>query len=70
MEVKIIYNGGYIPTLGICVDPDYSSYQGWLVYKHPDGQWVTLADLKPVVQEMQRAEMATMSANLEPLVKP
>lgn len=42
LNVKVIYNGGYIPTLGIVQD---GQFKNWLVYKHHDGQWVTLADL-------------------------
>jgi hypothetical protein len=32
--------------LGIEMDPT-NRYFGWLFAKHPDGQWVTVADLKP-----------------------
>ncbi len=43
--MKIIYDGGMVPVLGIQTDRD-SQFYGWLCVKHPDGQWVTLADLK------------------------
>ena len=56
MKVHVIYSGGYIPTLGIVIDPDYTDYVGWLVYKNPDEQWVTLADLKPLVVLLQQTE--------------
>ncbi len=47
MAVKVIYSGRYIPDLGIVLGPEnYTGFIGWLVYKHPDGQWVTLVDLK------------------------
>ena len=26
----------------ILIEDEKSSYKGWLCYKHPDGQWVTL----------------------------
>lgn len=43
-SVRVIYKGGYVPDLAIATDPDMS-HQGWLLYRHPDGQWVSLADL-------------------------
>ena len=42
LQVRIIYSGGYVPDLGIVT----GRYRGWLVYRHPNGQWVTLVDLK------------------------
>ena len=42
-KVTVIYDGGYTDTLGIVAEGDL---KGWLVYRHVDGQWVTLADLK------------------------
>jgi hypothetical protein len=42
-KVKLIYQGGYIANLGIVEE---GGFKGWLVYRHPDGQWVTLVDLK------------------------
>lgn len=44
-NVKVIYSGGYVPDLGIIVGK-VSAMPGWLVFRHLDGQWVTLADLK------------------------
>ncbi len=41
--VKTIYQGEYTSDLGIVLEGDLL---GWLVYRHPDGQWVTLADLR------------------------
>jgi hypothetical protein len=52
-EVKIIYQGGYIPDIGISL---LGSFRGWLVYLHPDGQWVTLADLKKHTQAIDAEE--------------
>ncbi len=46
-EVQVIYRGGYVPDLGVSL---LDSYRGWLVYRHPDGQWVTLADLKKQIR--------------------
>ncbi len=46
MNVKVIYKGGYIPNLGVVQD---GQFKNWLVYRHPDGQWVTLADLSGVI---------------------
>jgi len=42
MDVTVIYQGGYVADLGIMNE---RPYKGWLVFKHPDGQWVTLCDL-------------------------
>lgn len=49
--LKLIYNGGYIPDLAVDVDKD-SRYFGWLFFKHPDGQWVTVADIKAVAEQL------------------
>lgn len=50
MSIKTIYSGGFIPDLGVKFDPD-SSQHGWLFFLHPNGRWVTLADLKPYIAE-------------------
>lgn len=42
LKVKTVYVGGYIANLGIVEE---GPYKDWLVYWHPDGKWVTLADL-------------------------
>ncbi len=42
--MRIVYNGGYIPDL-VLITSRISSHHGWICYKHPDGQWVTLFDL-------------------------
>ena len=47
--MKVIYDGGYIPDLAICEEGDF---KGWLMFKHPDGQWVSAADLKPAAALM------------------
>lgn len=41
-KMQLIYNSGFVPDLAICRE---GSHEGWLMFKHPDGQWVTLADL-------------------------
>lgn len=46
--IKTIYNGGFIPELGIKLDPENQQH-GWLFCKHPNGHWKTLADLKPFI---------------------
>lgn len=45
VSVKVIYGGEMTGgrMLGICDEPG-SSF-GWLMGKHPDGQWVTLANI-------------------------
>ena len=52
--MRTIYTGW--PSLklapDLAVDDDKNSPTfGWLYAKHADGQWVTLADLKPVFHE-------------------
>lgn len=42
-----------LPDLYILTD-EKSGFFGWLMFKHPDGQLVSLADLKPHVGELQR----------------
>jgi hypothetical protein len=42
-DIKTIYKGGYVRDLGIALD---GSWEGWLFFKHPDGQWVSLANIK------------------------
>ena len=42
-NVKVIYDRGFTDTLGIITE---GGMEGWLVYRHPDGQWVTLTDMK------------------------
>lgn len=49
--IKTIYNGGFIPDLGIRFEPGHQQH-GWLFFVHPDGQWVTLADLKQYAAEL------------------
>lgn len=49
--MKVIYNQKYTHDLGIEDNKDRDHY-GWLCYRHPDGQWVTLVDMKQVIKEM------------------
>lgn len=54
--MKVIYEGweGLRIAPKLAVDDDKASRTfGWLMVQHPDGQWVTLADLKPVAKELQ-----------------
>lgn len=48
---EVIYTGWptlkLAPDLSVDMDRQSRSF-GWLMVKHPDGQWVTLADLKPL----------------------
>jgi len=45
--VRTIYNGGYAPTLALEDDRD-SPWHGWLFFKHPDGEMVSLAKIEEV----------------------
>ena len=67
--MKLIYEG----WAGIKLAPDLavddvteSPSFGWLYAKHPDGQWVTLADLKPIFPspDKLRAENTQMKGEL------
>ena len=53
--MKIIYTGWpglkLSPDLAVELDPASRQF-GWLFVKHADGQWVTLADLKPIAKEI------------------
>jgi len=53
-DIRVIYQGGYIPDLAIDFTLS-SDYYGWLYFKHPDGQWVTLADLRGTFSEHHQA---------------
>lgn len=48
--MKTIYTGwpGLKLAPDLAIEEDQRDrFYGWLFAKHPDGQWVTLADLKP-----------------------
>lgn len=53
--MKTIYTGWpglrIAPALAVQTDRESPQF-GWLFAKHPDGQWVTVADLKPLVPEI------------------
>lgn len=57
-ESTLIYSSDMmgIPDLHIVTDQKMEFY-GWLMFKHPDGQLVSLADLKPYI--------GTVSGNCE-----
>lgn len=45
-DVSIIYHGQLTKgELGICNE---QKFNGWLMWRHPDGQWVSLCDLKNI----------------------
>ena len=54
--VRVIYSGGYTHDIGVIIG--HGDQNGWLVYRHPDGQWVTLADIKPFIVEIMLMEPA------------
>lgn len=57
--LRVIYNGWsgmkLAPTLAVELDKK-SRWYGWLFAKHPDGQWVSLADLKPSFPQSKEGE--------------
>lgn len=53
--MKTIYSGGYIPNLALQDDKDKPMF-GWLCYKHPDGQWVSLSgEYKNLINQLTSA---------------
>jgi len=52
--VRTIYNGGYLPTLALEDDKD-SPWHGWLFFKHPDGEMVSLAKIEEVSEAPDEA---------------
>jgi len=61
IRVKMIYNGGYVPDLGIVTGPaSYSDFIGALVYwSHvgaEEGKWVVLVPAKLLKKGMKEIE--------------
>ena len=69
-NVRIIYSGGYVPDLGIVEDPGFTSYNGWLVYRHPDGQWVNLANLSESQKAAENTRLRWMFSQERFAIKP
>ena len=46
-RLTTIYQGGYIPSLAIQLDPEHE-WHGWLFFKHPDLQWVSLCKINRI----------------------
>jgi len=49
----VVYEGGYISDLVVETDRTSPNY-GWLLMKHPDGQWVTCA---PILNQLEATGM-------------
>jgi hypothetical protein len=64
--MKTVYTGwptlNLAPDLAIDDDPK-SKFYGWLFAKHPDGQWVSLADLKGLVPDPVNHKRYQWAAN-------
>ena len=45
------------PDLAVDDAPESRTF-GWLFARHPDGQWVTVADLRQIIRALSRAESA------------
>ena len=41
-QTRPVYQGGYVADLFLVTE---GRFRGWLCYRHPDGQLVTLADM-------------------------
>ena len=64
--LSIIYKGGYVSDLAICIDPTDRFY-GWLLAKNPlDGQWVSLAKMDANATNLHEAreKIATLEREL------
>ena len=64
--LSIIYKGGYVPDLAICIDPTDRFY-GWLLARNPlDGQWVSLAKMDANATNLHeaRARIVELEAKL------
>lgn len=48
--MRVIYRGGFVADLAVLVDPG-DRFHMWLFGRHPDGQWVSLASLAPLLEE-------------------
>ena len=65
--LSIIYKGGYVSDLAICIDPTDRFY-GWLLARNPlDGQWVSLAKMDANATNLHEAreKIATLERELE-----
>jgi|SRR6185295_1126164 len=58
--VRVIYDRGIfnLPRLAIA---QHSNMNGWLTVEHPDGGWVSLADLKPHFPSQQSHEQLVVA---------
>ena len=64
--LSIIYKGGYVSDLAICIDPTDRFY-GWLLARNPlDGQWVSLAKMDANATNLHEAreKIATLEREL------
>ena len=64
--LSIIYTGGYVPDLAICIDPTDRFY-GWLLARNPlDGRWVSLAKMDANATNLHEAreKIATLEREL------
>jgi hypothetical protein len=62
--MKIVYSGALAPILAVEEDAA-SRYYGWLFVRHPDGQWVTLADLKGLLLAPPGPDVVTDSTEAD-----
>jgi len=63
-RVQTIYSGGYVADLGIVEE---GSHKGWLVFRQPFGQWVTLADIRQHVDRADCPRCKELEAEVERL---
>ena len=60
-RLTTIYQGGYIPSLAIQLDPEHE-WHGWLFFKHPDLQWVSLCKINRI-EELEAENEIQKAAN-------
>ncbi len=44
LDMRVIYTGCYVADLAVCEEYGHPM-RNWLFFRHPDGQWVSLAPL-------------------------
>lgn len=60
-QPKEIYNGAFTSgALGFIPHNSTSRYAGWIFWKHPDGQWVTIAKIPETLPTNARVEIKAL----------
>lgn len=54
-NIKVIYRGWNWSEFAVQLDEEHNQF-GWLLGRHADGRWVTIADLKGIAKEINNME--------------